>query len=671
MKRAAPWWTACLVFACLLFADAVTAEAEFHWGLGHWEGEGTFLMDWERQHDKRTADKYETLLFEERLRLRNSGIWLFDPRLVTLNVGASFGAPQETALGDTDSPLRVGNGTLYDYSFEALFLSDTAYPASFFANRSQTILAQGFGGRSNLTFESLGGTFELHENSLLEAHGWRGISATVDAREESLVEDSSYFGNPFLRDEHRDIVNVQTHRAGENSDLDLRYQFNSVTDPLNPSNVFDSHTVRVTHSLDFGPTLSRRLDSGLYAFTRSGASSGSYVSANELLHIDHNRDLSSDYRYDFSGSDSDSGTTMTSTADASVLRHFYRNLSTTLGARGSVQTFPDGDRYIYGGRAGADYRRSIPAQGEFFADTHLGYEIDDNKFTSSFVDEPDERQTVPPNIGTGAGFTLAHPFVVVESIVVVDLGPNGNSRFDAVAGRDYLVVADGNNTRIVPLPDSPVLRSGDQLSVSYTYTIAPSIQYSTLDTSVRTGVEFPWMTVSYEHLMSDQSRLSGTSSPQFLIDQNIDRFQLELRGRWKKLIAQSAVDYEILRSSIVDSNGLRFGQLLVYQFSADVVAELTGDESFVDYPQENRHSQSYLARASVDWTILETLTASPFVDYRSFHDSAVMTDDVIEAGMRLHWTYRNVDIFPAITWSDYRDRMEDIHGELRITRRFF
>lgn len=671
VKRAAPSWIAWCAVTCLLLAAAPAAKAEFHWGLGRWEGDGTFLMDWDNEHDKRTEDHYETLLFEERLRLRNSGAFIFDPRLLTLNLSGSFGAPQEIALGQADTPLNVGNGTLYDYAFEGLFLADSAYPTTLFATRSQTVLAQGFGGRSDLTFESLGSTFDLHENSFLQARGWHGLTATLDVRQESLLENSSYFGSPFKRDETRRIVNAQAHRAGENSDLDLHYELNSVSDPLNPSNVFDSHTLRAAHSLDFGPTLSRRLDSGLYYFTRSGASDGSYVSASEALHVDHHRDFASNYRYDFSLSDSESGTTTTHSADAALLRRFYRNLSTRLGARGAMQTLPNGDQYSYGGRAGADYRRTIPGHGQLFADTHLGYDVDDNNFTSSLVQEPDERQTVPGDIGTGAGFTLVHPFVVVESIVVIDLGPDGNSRFETVVNRDYIVVADGSRTKIVPLPDSPVLRAGDQLSVSYTYTVAPGLQYSTFDVSLRTGLEFPWLSLSYEHMLTDQTRLSGTSTPQFLIDQNLDRFQFELRGRWKRLLAHSAVDYEILRSSIVDSNALRFSQLLVYRLSADLVAELDGDENFVDYPGEDRRSKSYLARASVDWTAFDGLSASPFLDYRSFHDSEVLSDDVIEAGLRVHWTYRNVDIFPTVTWIDYRNRMDGVHAELRITRRFF
>jgi len=138
----------------MVLANAPAAEAGGpYWGLGRWDGDITFLTNWENQHDKRNQDRYRTLLFEERLRLRNVGGFIVDPRFLSLDLGGSFAAPQETSQGQTDTPLNVGNGTLYDYAFEGLFLADTAYPTTLFATRSQTVLAQGFGSRSDFFFE--------------------------------------------------------------------------------------------------------------------------------------------------------------------------------------------------------------------------------------------------------------------------------------------------------------------------------------------------------------------------------------------------------------------------------------------------------------------------------------------------------------------------------------
>lgn len=145
------------VLGALTLCVAHPTSAQVRWGLGRWQGDGTLFLDWERQDDKRSQTRYETILFQERLGLRNVGAFIFDPRFLTLNLGGSFGLSQEDGIAVTNNSLRVGNGTLYDYAFDGLFLSDGPYPVTLFANRNQTTLTQGFGGRSEVTFESRGG----------------------------------------------------------------------------------------------------------------------------------------------------------------------------------------------------------------------------------------------------------------------------------------------------------------------------------------------------------------------------------------------------------------------------------------------------------------------------------------------------------------------------------
>lgn len=324
---------------------------------------------------------------------------------------------------------------------------------------------------------------------------------------------------------------------------------------------------------------------------------------------------------------------------------------------------------VYGGQTGLDYRRSIPWGAQFFAACSGGYQIDQNNFTSSQLDVVDEPHTAPAVFGVGAGFTLNNPFVQNDTIVMVDV--RGGSRLPTTLNVDYVLSQEGSLTRIIILPTSPVIRPGDPLEVSYTSNLDPSIHFSTTSADVRTGVEFPWGATSYEHILSDQTRLSGSSSSNFLIDQNLDRFKLELRQQWSTVRVQSSAAYELVRSTIVDSNALRFGQLLVYQPVQDVSAQLSGDEYFVDYPGQQRHSRSYLARASVDWFTPLGVSVSSFAGYRAFDDSSVASDEIADCGVRLHWTYRNFEVAPSFTWTDYRGRLNDMRAELRMVRRFF
>ena len=664
-QRSALGWL--IVGMTLCVAGTATAQARA--GLGRWQGDGTFFLNWENQDDKRLRTKYETILLQERVNLQNRGAFILDPRFLTLDLGGSFGASQEEDLGTTNSPLRVGNGTLYDYVFDGLLLSDQPYPVRFFATRNQTILTQGFGGQANTSVESRGGTVELREGNFLKGYGLMNVSSFLDAHQEFLKEDSSVFGTRFRRDESRNVVNYRLSKGGETSDADLRYEFNDVHDPFNPINVFDSHALHATHSIDFGPTLNRRLDSAFYYFTRTGLAPGSFVSADEALRLDHNSDLASTYRYDFSRSDSDTGVITTNAANLGLLHSFYRTLTTTLDAKGMRQDFPMGERTVYGGQGGFDYRRSLPWGGNLFAGTYLGYQIDDNKFSSSRIDVVDEPQTAPSVFGAGAGFTLNNPFVLTDTIVVVDV--RGGSRLPTLPHVDYEITSQGSLTMIRPLPGSAVLQPGDALAVSYAFNVDSNIKYSTVTANVRLALDFAWVAASYEHTLSDQTRLAGTPSPHFLINQDVDRFKLDVKRQWNGVHAESSVGYEILSSTVVDSNTLRFGQLLTYQPRADIIAQLSGDQYFVDYPGESRRSQSYLVRTTIDWFTTLGLTVSAFSGYRAYHDTAVPSDEILDAGVRMRWIYERMEVSPSFTWTDYRTRLNDVRGELRVTRHFF
>src|SRR3972149_4538866 len=64
------------VIGAVTLCVAHEAGAQARWGLGRWQGDGTFFLDWEKQDDKRSQTKYETILFQERLGLRNMGAFI-------------------------------------------------------------------------------------------------------------------------------------------------------------------------------------------------------------------------------------------------------------------------------------------------------------------------------------------------------------------------------------------------------------------------------------------------------------------------------------------------------------------------------------------------------------------------------------------------------------------
>jgi len=653
----------------LTLCGAHVASAQVPWALGRWQGKGTFYLNWENQDDKAAHTKYETILFQERLWLRNTGAYIVDPRLVSLNLGGAFGLSQEDGLSVDNSPLRVGNGTLYDYALESLFMSDSAYPLTLFANRDENTLTQGFGTQSDVTFETHGGVWELREANGLEGYGLRNFSSLLDVHQEILKENSEVFGAPNQRDETHNIVHYHGHKGGETSDFDLGYDLNDVHDPLNPTDVFQSNSVRGTYSLDFGPTLNRRLDSGVYYFKRTGDSPGTNLVLGETLRIDHHQDFATTYRYNFSQSDTDGGVTTTNVANFELLDRLYRTLTHTADAWATRQDFSTGSTTAGGGRTGLTYHRNLPWNGQCFLDTALGYQVDSNSFSSPALQVVDEPHTAPVPLGAGAGFTLNNPFVQTATIVMVDV--RGGARLPTTLNVDYVISPLGNYTEIIPLPGSPVIRPGDPLEVSYTYDVAPDVTYSTTTLNGRLGVDFPLLAASYEHLLSDQTRLAGTATPEFLTNSNLDRLKLELRDEWDDVRAQSSAAYDILRSTILNSDTWGFDQSVAYQPRTEILAQVSGDQFFIDYPGQGRHSESYLFRATVDWLTPVGVTVSTIAGYRAYYDTAVPSNDIIDAGLRLRWVYQSLEVIPSFTWASYQHQSDDARAELRIVRNLF
>lgn len=653
----------------LVFSVASAADGQSLFGLGRWQGQGIFRTDWDSQDDRRTNTKDETILFQERLKLRHTGLYVLNPEFWTLNLGGSFGLSQEKALAQSDRPLRVGDGTLYDYAFESLFLAERATPVTVFATRDETTLSQGFGGRSHIIFESRGGVFDLREGSFLENYGWHRFTSSLDVHQELLNEDSSVFGSPFRRDETHNIVRYRAHQGGETSDLDLRYELNDVSDPENATNEFQSHTVHADHSMDFGPTLNRRVNSNVYFYDRTGAAPGNFVSVDEGLRLDHDRDFNSQYRYDFSRSDSDAGVLTTHSGDLELMHRWYGNLTTTADARGAYQHFPDGERTTGAGHVGLAYARSLPWQTHVFAEAKGGVQVDDNSFSSSEIDVVDEKHTAPVVLGAGSGFTLNNGFVLTETVVVIDV--RGGSRLPTQLDVDYTLSQEGSLTKVIPLAGSPVIQPSDPLEVSYAFAVDPSLRYSTATAAAKLGFGFRWATISYEHLLSDEAKLSGESSGQTLVDENVDRFKLELLYQRERMRAESIVSYELLRSTIADSNAWRFMQALSYQLRRDASIQLSGDQYLVDYVHEDRKSRSYLGRLGLEWHGIEGLSVTPFAGYRSFRDSSATKDDIIDWGVRARWTYRSLQVAPTFVWTEYKNRLRDVRAELRITRFLF
>ncbi len=639
--------------------------------LGHWgaDAEVRFERDDQDTRIGGTSSEFRRTRYEEQVGLRNRGFFIVDPRLFTGNLEGRFGLVQEDERVDREEHFR--NGTLLGYSFDGAILSDKPYVVTLFANRNQSVLTREFGGRSEITFENRGATFRLREDSVLRDLGFPHFSAVLGAREERLKEETTALGRTFRRDEVRTVLSYEASKGFETSDLSLRYEFADLDDRAGVIGSFRTHTAGLTYSLDFGPTLNARWDSRLQYLNRTGRSPVTFLSADEELRLDHHQNLFTDYRYLFSRNETGAGDTTTHTGIAFLQHRLYESLTSRLAASGTLQDLPTGDRISTYGEADFAYRRAIPRRGQLFAGTGARYQIDDNRLDVSLITVIDEPHTAPTPRGGSAGFLLNNPFVIVSTIEVVDT--RGGARLPTTLGVDYVIVQEGDFTKIVPLASSLVILDGDPLLVSYSFEVSPSLKFSTLSWHASAGVDYRWIALTAAHRQADQDLLSGRGG-QFLDDRRLETVRLDLRGDWDRALAVATAEYQIEDSTRLDFRAWQFSQSVSYRPLLDLLLSLSSQESFTEFTRPRRRSESLSTRGTLDWSPLTGLFVTGFLGLRVFDDSDVPSETIREAGLRARWTFARLEVAPAFTWSD-RERgaaeTTNLRFDVRVVRRFF
>lgn len=647
------------------------ANAQPMVGLGTWVGEVELAHSQERQETRTPGNPDLTSnrsRYDERLGIRNQGFYFVDPRLLTGNLGLTLDLFQEQVRQDgTDSNQ---DGKLTGYAFDAGMLSEKPYSATIFANRSENIFSREFGGRSEFTFENRGASLRLREDSFLREWGIPYFNATLGVREEHIQEETTLLAQRFTRDETRNITTLDTNKGFVNADLGFRYEHTDVVDQTRAQDAFQTQTASLTYSLDFGPTLNRRWNSRVYYLDRTDGSPVSFLTVDEQLRVDHHQDLFTDYRYLLFRNDTQLGTATTQTGTFLVHQRHYKNLTTDYTLQRQTQDLPDGERSYYAGQADINYRRSLTPERQVFARFGGRYQLDDSEVAASRINVTDEPHTAPSPLGAGSGFALNNTFVITSTIVLVDT--RGGGRLATTLGIDYDIVQEGDSTRIVPLPTSPVILAGDPLAVSYTYEVAPSLRYSTATWWLGGGMDFRWIAFSFAHEQQEQTPRSGRDG-QFLEDRRMDTAQSELRGDWGSVQARAGAGYLTLDSTRLVYTRWHFNQFLSYRPRFDLLLSLSAEQSFTDYSLPERESDTRYVRLSLDRFTPGGWYTGMFVSQRIFNDSQLPSETVHEAGLKARRTYGKLDIVPSLTWADReRDGVEtsDRRIEVRAIRRF-
>jgi len=630
-----------------------------------------YAQDQQQTSQKNTEDsRYRSHDFRESLNLNGKGLYVLDPRLVTINLGAGIELSQQH-----DDFTEQGNsqdGRFYNYTVDSTFFSQKPYSLFLKADRNEDRTYQNFGTRTSITTTSKNARATLNEQSILKDMGFPFFSTTLDLNQRQINESSKGNGQNFRRKEEHNVLKYDAHKGYQTADLSLKYRFEDIRDKLDTGNDFSSHNVNLFYSQDFGPTLNRTWSSNANYRQRSGLRGSDTVTVKENLRIHHNVDLSSNYGYAFNQNNTETGSTTSNSVNLSVNHTLYGSLTSIVNVQGNFVTLPSGTTKSYGAGPGFSYHRKISEKGRLTLQARGHYQINDNNLSSNSIQVNNEMHQITADYPLADnGFLLQNRLVEISSIVVVDRRDNG--QFAIIPGIDYEVLGEGDRTRIRALPGSALLHAGDPLEVSYRYQVAPSISYSVQSLSLGGGVDFGWLSFSVARSSSNQELLRGTGN-NLLQDTIIDTAELRLNGRWQGL--QASVGFGLKKESSTDQQYTtrNFTQSVSYAgfrwFS--LTANLA--EAFTEFTLPNqRSSASYTANMALNGAIARNWLTRVFAGYRMSRDSDIEDRTTARAGIHTQRNFAKLTFSADLLWSELSSGLTnttDRRINMQVIRRF-
>lgn len=661
-----------LLASCLLL-PRLSAGAQaplIGWGWLEKSIEGGYSMDRQTTSVGNAPDShFDSDRYYERLNLRDNHLFVLDPRLMTLNLGAGVELNQEK--NDFNGNSGSLHGTLVDYSLNSTFLAEKPYNLFVYANRSDNQVYRNFGTRTHVTTTVNGARANLHEGSFLKELGFPYFASSLGVSQLKSREESVGVGQEFRRNEDHNILQFDASKGFLTADLALHYQYDAVKDNLLANNDYNSSRGNLNYSLDFGPTLNRRWNSIMNYYKRSGRNDTELFTANENLLVHHNVDLFSSYQYAFNQFRTSTGSTTSNSVTMLVNKRTYRNLTSAVNVQGAQVDLPEGQTRNWGGGPSFGYRRHIPANGILTLHANGSYRITENNLDSSTVSVQNESHIATSNAAGGFdNFYLDHPFVDPASIVILD---TAGAPVTLAAGVDYDVVADGDRIQIRLVPTSAIVQANDPLEAGYTYTVNPSIKFSTTYTNVGGGVNFGWLSFSTGRDASRQNRLSGTDNG-YLQDRTLDYADLRLRGDWQRLRAGADAGYQREDSTSQKYTRWTFGQSASYPRLFGMMLTAGATESFTSYRDPvSRRSESYSANVSLSGVIGQGWLTRAVADILILRDTNIETQTTRRAGIDTRRNIGKLTLTGNLMWDSYeRGTAQTVDRRIELTakRRF-
>jgi len=530
-------WGGRLLLALLAAASSCSTQAADEWQIGRGRWSGSLGMNYLQSRyasdsDLGNGSTGSTQILQERLEMQGIGLYVLDPRLVSLDLGLSLSHNQSnfSSLVGASSTESDSTNSFLGYSLNADIFSSKPYPVKLFATSLKNQTSQGFGGLTVDSYNREGFSLELKEDSVLK--DWVGpwFRARLSAEQQHNQTSTNFFGRVNRSESTSRSLLISANKGFSSSDLQFSYQANERRNALIEEAALVSQGVSLLHGVDFGPGLNRSLSSSLYYGTVQAQEPFNTLSVSEALHIDHFQNLSTDTNYNYLRDEARGVVIVSQDGSFAISHKLYQNLSTSIRLHGGQSSLPAGSRTYYGGSLGQSYTHALPRGGNLGVNWSGGYQRNSNALSSGTI--PVTREPHPAPAEFALGFRLAKPFVNVESIQLFNVTSGIRELIPRSA---YALQQEANFVRITPryldINDAdPLIKPDDKLEVDYTYQVDARLENESRNLGYGFTVSYGWIGGGYQHQQTQQNPLAGEAI--FLLSTRDDVVNLRLGGVW-------------------------------------------------------------------------------------------------------------------------------------------
>ncbi|MDD5030793.1 MAG: hypothetical protein PHH58_15065, partial [Rhodoferax sp.] len=524
------------------------------------------------------------------------------------------------------------------YSFDGTFLAEKPYPVNVAAHRNQVQLVQSYGARVVGANENRRIVFSLHPDSVLNDMGYPWTEGTLELSQDKTQTTTTSYGRTLVTNDKGRALSLRASKGFETADLTFNYNTNNRQSMTQGGADAQSQMAQLAYSLDFGPTLNRRLDTRFMYQSRSGAPDSQMLNGSGSLQVAHSQKLSTDYSYNITQMTAGNSTSKSQNVAAGVTHDLYKNLATNARVNASTSQMTGGATRSYAGQLGQSYRHSLPGDGNFSANWSAGYQMNRNALDSGDIPVFNESHLAPSPLVLGAGFDLKQRFVIRSTIKVFN---SGNTLLAENA--DYKIttsLVDSKVLRIEPLPTSLVVTPGEALSINYTYQVDPNLASRTESRGYGFGVDYKWINLTLGQSQSqetpvDQSEKS--TNTKFLQSSEQKFFQVGTHGEIWGMAANGSVNYAINHAVNDVNNDLKFTGDLAWDLNVDTQVGVMLQANQMRYILPDIHTARGLSVQASFRQPERSLAVALSTRSTAYTSPAPYTDALLATSSTLNW----------------------------------